>query len=147
MFPLLNFAKKVSENPKILVPIIGFIIIGIAIEHYVLAAPSNPLPAPGQVQNVTYSRNLNYFDTEHRSLPMIKYKELWSCLEGAKRIMTSGGGELSATLNIRKKNGSKVEARLYEHGLVKTSDGIFEGVDAGKSNKLYDAIAGIVDGH
>ena len=140
MFQLLRFAKRVAENPKILIPVIAFIIIGFALDHFVFAAPSNPLPAPDQVQQVSYSSNPEYNGSEFQSLEMKKYTELWKNLEGAKRIFVSGGGELSAILKIQTKDGAAVTAKLYDYGLVQTTDGTFEGADDETSNKLYSAI-------
>ena len=140
MFTLLRFAKKAIENPKILIPVILLIVVAGILEFTVIQGPSNPLPAQEEIKEVTFRHGWAKADAPFKSFPMDKYQVLRTNIEGANRILTSGGGDLVATLHIQMNDGSLKKVKLWEWGLISTEDGMFEGGDDGKSSNLYSVI-------
>lgn len=136
MFGVLRLAKRISENPKILIPIILLIAVAAVVDYVLIHPCSNPLPAQEDIQEVTYRPGWADADSPFRSFPMDKYRSLRENLEGAKRLVYSGTGNLTALLRILLKDGTEKKAKLFEYGLVSTEDGLFEGADDAMSNNL-----------
>jgi len=140
MFTLFRFARRVSENPKILIPIIALAVTGFIIEHTLLGSGSNPLPAPEAIAQVMISENFGDEDGPARVLGMKDYTELRDNLDGAQSLIHSGTGERVATLHLRMKSGETHWVKLYEWGLIRTPRGLFEGADSEKTGRLSSII-------
>lgn len=136
MFGVLRLAKRISENPKILIPLVLLIAVAAVVDYMLVHPCSNPLPAQDEIQEVTFRPGWDDADSPFRSFPMDKYRSLRENLEGAKRLVYSGTGNLTALLSIRMKDGTEKKVKLFEYGLISTEDGLFEGADETKSNNL-----------
>jgi len=140
MFLLLRFIKKAVENPKIIIPVVGLIVVAVILDLTLFSGPRNPLPDPAKIQEVSFTTDAGEDESTFRDLEMDRYKALREASQGANRLIHSGTGELVATLHIQMTNDTTFRAKLYEYGLIQTKDGLFEGADDEKSNRLYSLI-------
>jgi len=141
MFLLWRFVKRAIENPKIIIPVVGLIVAAVIVDLTLFRGPSNPLPDPAKVQKVSFTTDPNEDESTFRDLEMDRYKALREASQSANRLIHSGTGDLVATLHVLMTNGTTFRAKLYEFGLIQTTDGLFEGADDEKSNRLYSLIS------
>ena len=140
MFLLWRFVKRAMENPKIIIPVVGLIVVAVILDLTLFRGPSNPLPDPAKIENVSFTNDPNEDESTLRDLDMDRYEALREASQGANRLIHSGTGELTATLHVKLTNGTTFRAKLYEYGLIQTKDGLFEGADDEKSSTLYSLI-------
>ena len=143
MFQLWRFAHRAARNPKILIPVSAFIVIAFVLDRTVFGSPANPLPHPADVKTVFCARGPGAAEALFRPLGMDKYTALRRHLEGAKRLVYSGTGELAAKLRVHLRDGDTFRAELYEWGLVRTADGLFEGATDRQTNQAAAIIQDI----
>ncbi len=140
MFLLLRFIKKAVENPKIIIPVLALIVVAVILDLTLFSGPSNPLPDPAKIQEVSFTTDPSKDESTFSNLGMDRYKVLREASQGANRLIHSGTGDLVATLKVQMTNGTTFRAKLYEYGLIQTKDGLFEGADDEKSNRLSSLI-------
>ena len=125
MFTLVRLARRIAENPKLLIAFGVLIVMGLLVDYVLLGGLCEPLPDPDDVQSVSFVRGSAGQGSQPQPVDMGLYRELRQCLEGAERLISSGTGELTGTIVIRQTDGSTCRAELYEWGLVRTKDGLY----------------------
>jgi hypothetical protein len=138
MFLIWRFVKRAIENPKIIIPVVALIVVAVILDLTLFSGPSNPLPDPAKIQEVTFTTDPS--ESTFSELGMERYEALREASQGANRLIHSGTGDLVATLHVQMTNGTMFRAKLYEYGLIQTKDGLFEGADDEKSNRLSSLI-------
>ena len=141
MFLLWRFVKRAIENPKIIIPVVGLIVAAVIVDLTLFRGPSNPLPDPAKIQEVSFTTDPS--ESTFSEFGMDRYEALREASQGANRLIHSGTGDLVATLHVQLTNGTTFRAKLYEYGLIQTKDGLFEGADDEKSNRLSSLILDI----
>ncbi len=142
MFGMLRLARRIAENPKLLIALVVLIAFGLFLDFVVLGGGSdNPLPELEDVQQVSF---IGSSSTRLSPQPVDRklYRQLCQCLDESEQVITSGGGPLAGTLLVRQTDGSTVQAKLYEYGLVETDDGQFA-TEGALSNKVCSLISQI----
>ena len=141
MFLLWRFVKRAIENPKIIIPVVALIVVAVIVDLTLFRGPSNPLPDPAKIQEVSFTTDPS--ESTFSEFGMDRYEALREASQGANRLIHSGTGDLVATLHVQLTNGTTFRAKLYEYGLIQTKDGLFEGADDEKSNRLASLILDI----
>lgn len=140
MFLIWRFVKRAIENPKIIIPVVALIVVAVILDLTLFSGPSNPLPDPAKIQEVSFTTDPDEDESTFSELGMERYEALREASQGANRLIHSGTGDLVATLHVQLTNGTSFRAKLYEYGLIQTKDGLFEGADDEKSNRLSSLI-------
>jgi len=143
MFLMWRFVKRAIENPKIIIAVVALIVAAVIVDLTLFRGPSNPLPDPAKIREVSFTTDPDEDESTLIDLGMDRYEALREASQGANRLIHSGTGDLVATLHLQMTNGTTFRAKLYEYGLIQTKDGLFEGADDEKSNRLSSLILGI----
>ena len=124
MFDLLRFARRVSQNPWVLVPVLGLIAVAVIVDLTLLAPGRGLLPDEENLRSATIAHGSPESPDKFHPVDMQQYFELRRCLSAYGSIDGPPTGELLATMLVEENDGSSVSVKLYADGVVE-SDGEF----------------------
>ena len=103
----------VARNPKLLIPIAGFIAIGLYVWFVAMAPSENPLPDRTEVDHVMLAFHPSPSERAFEVVDTNFYADVRACFQYNESVDGAEGSEFLATMRIGRRDGSTVTARFY----------------------------------
>jgi len=108
----------------VMIPVTALVVGAVVFDRSIMSG--NPLPPVKRVESVSVSHDYDPDADSFRPMPIVRYEQLRACLDNANRLIKGPGGEILATLRIRKTDGSEVQVRINEFTMVLVDGGVYE---------------------